>query len=347
MTLIYFILILGVTIFIHELGHFIFAKRVGIHVYEFAIGMGPKLLSFKRKNDETTYSIRMIPLGGFVQMAGEEIEEDKKISGDRRLQAKTWGQRFITIVAGALFNFIFALTLLFILGLFYGSPETKPIIGQVHEEYPAYNQGVETGDLILSIDGKKMRTWDQVLLLLEINNDGTPLNFEFSKTDGSIENVIITPIETENDGIVRYRYGIGITEEKNYGFVAATKFTTTKFVTIIESMFKVIGNLITGALGIENLAGPVGIYNIVGEEVGHGLVNVLYLTAFLSINVGFINLLPFPAFDGGRVLFLIIEKIKGSKVNPKTENIIHGIGFALLILLMIIITVQDIRRLFY
>ena len=111
-------------------------------------------------------------------------------------------------------------------------------------------------------------------------------------------------------------------------------------------MFQVIGSLITGTLGMNNLAGPVGIYNIVGSEAGAGIVNAMYLISFLSINIGFINLLPFPAFDGGRLMFLVIEKLKGSKVDPKVENVIHAIGFALLILLMLVITIQDIRNLF-
>ena len=346
MTLLYFILVLGITIFVHELGHFIFAKKAKVHIYEFAIGMGPKLFSFKRINDETTYSIRLIPLGGFVQMAGEEIEEDRSIPAERRMQSKTWFQRFKIIVAGALFNFLLALLLLFMMGLFYGSPEMKPVIGKVHKDYPAYDQGVEKGDLILTIDGKKMRTWDEVLLFLELSKDGKALVFELKDTSGEFKKVTIQPIEEEENGIVKYKYGLGITEDKNYGLGAAIKFTFTKFLTIIDSMFKVIGNLITGGLGINNLAGPVGIYNIIGEEVSNGLVSALYLISFLSINVGFINLIPFPAFDGGRILFLVIEKIKGSKVNPKTENIIHNIGFALLILLMLIITIQDIKKLF-
>jgi regulator of sigma E protease len=341
MTFLYFILILGITVFVHELGHFIFSKKAGIYVYEFSIGMGPKLWGFKRKNDETAYSIRLIPLGGYVKMAGEEIEADEKIPAYKRLQSKTWLQRFMAIVAGALFNFLLAIVFLFMIGIIYGSPETKPILGKIDKSYPAYKAGIDTGDLILKIDNEKMKTWDDVLMKLELTKEGKPLTFEIKKSNNDIKTIKVTPVK-END---EYLYGITSTDRKNYGVVEAIKFTYTKFIAIIKSMMEVVWNLITGGLGISSLAGPVGIYSIISKEASSGFVNVIYLIAFLSINVGFVNLIPFPAFDGGRVLFLIIEKIKGSKVNPKIENLIHAIGFALLLLFMFIITIQDIKKL--
>jgi regulator of sigma E protease len=345
MTLIYFILILGVTVIIHELGHFIFAKHAGIYVYEFAVGMGPKLFSFKRKNDETTYSIRLIPIGGFCQLAGEEIEEDKDIPAEKRLQSKTWLQRFLTIIAGCTFNFLLAIVLLFIVGLFYGSPELKPYIGETLDGYPAKTAGIEKNDLILSINGKKVTASDDVLTYLEINADGHSMNFEVKKANGDIKVYNITPKKEVSDGATSYKFGLLFTDKVNHGLIASIEFTFGKFIAIFKSMFEVISNLITGNLGFNNLAGPVGIYNIVGQEASAGFENVLYLIAFLSINIGFVNLLPFPAFDGGRVIFLIIEKIKGSRVNPRIENIIHAVGFGLLIILMIFITIQDIGRL--
>jgi regulator of sigma E protease len=345
MTLIYFILILGVTVLIHELGHFIFAKRAGIYVYEFAIGMGPKLFSFKRKNDETTYSIRLVPIGGFCQLAGEEIEEDKDIPAEKRLQSKTWLQRFLTIIAGCTFNFLLAIVLLFVVGLIYGSPELKPYIGKTLDGYPAKAEGMEPGDLILSINGKKVSSSDDVLTYLEINADNHPMKFEVKKANGNIEVYSITPKKEVTDGKTSYKFGLLFTDKVNHGLVASIEFTFGKFIAIFKSMFDVISNLITGNLGLNNLAGPVGIYKIVGQEASAGFENVLYLIAFLSVNIGFVNLLPFPAFDGGRVIFLIIEKIKGSRVNPRVENIIHAVGFVLLIMLMIFITIQDISRL--
>lgn len=345
MTLIYFILILGVTVFVHELGHFIFAKRAGIYVYEFAIGMGPKLYSFKRKNDETAYSIRLIPLGGFVQMAGEEIEADEKIPENKRMQSKTWMQRFLTIIAGCMFNFIFAFVLLFIIGLFYGAPELKPYIGETVDNYPAEIAGVEEGDLIVSINGKQMTTSDDVLLELQLVKSGSPLTFKVQKENGETQIYKISPKKVVDNNTTSYKFGITFTDKINYGLGSAIEFAVGKFISIFKTMFQVIANLITGNLGLKNLSGPVGIYNIVGEEAKAGFESIIYLVSYLSINIGFINLLPFPAFDGGRLLFLIIEKIKGSRVNPKVENIIHAVGFVLLMLLMILITIQDISRL--
>lgn len=345
MTLIYFLLILGVTVLVHELGHFIFAKRAGIYVYEFAIGMGPKLFKWNLKNDETDYCIRLIPLGGYVLMAGEEIEPDENIPESKRMQSKTWLQRFLTVIAGCVCNFVFAIILLFIIGLFYGSPDLRPFVGETLDDYPAKAAGIEQGDLILSINGQKMVTSDDVLLKLELSDKGSELTFEVKKANDEIKTYKIVPKKETIDNKESYKVGVVFAKKVNYGLLEALKYTFVKFATTVKTMFQVIGNLIVGNLGLENLAGPVGIYTIVGAEATEGLDNIIYLIAFLSINLGFINLLPFPAFDGGRIIFLVIEKIKGSKVNPKVENIIHAIGFALLILLMIIITIQDIGRL--
>ena len=345
MTLVYFILILGVTILVHELGHFIFAKRAGIYVYEFAIGMGPRIFSFRRKNDETVYAIRLIPLGGFVQMAGEEIEVDENIPENKRMQSKTWVQRFLTIIAGCVSNFILALVLLFVVGLFYGAPELKPYIGEALDGYPAKIAGIEENDLILSVNGQKMLASDDVLTKLSIAANGSSVAFKVKKASGDIKVYNITPQKEKVDDQTVYKFGLLFTDKVNHGLGASLNFMVGKFTSMFRSMFEVVSNLITGNLGLKNLAGPVGIYNLVGQESQAGFENILYLVAFLSVNIGFVNLLPFPAFDGGRIMFLVIEKIKGSKVNPKVENIIHGIGFLLLLLLLLVITFQDISRL--
>ena len=153
MTLIYMILMLGIIVFIHEFGHFIFAKKAGIYVYEFSLGMGPRIFKFKRKNDETEYSIRLFPIGGYVQMAGEELEDDKDIPEDKKMQSKTWMQRFLTVIAGIMFNFILAIVLLFVVGLTVGAPTNKPYITQVDE---GINSSlIKENDKILAVNGKK------------------------------------------------------------------------------------------------------------------------------------------------------------------------------------------------
>ena len=311
MTLIYFILILGLTVFIHELGHFIFAKKNGVYCYEFSLGMGPKLFSFRRKNDETEYSLRLLPIGGYVQMAGEEIEEDKDLPKERQMQSKTIWQRFTIVVAGAINNFILGLILLFLMGLFYGSPETKPYIDNVDTKYNAYKVNIREGDVIKKMNGKRVSTIDDVMLEFQLIKQGRSVKFTLEDKNGKEKNVSVKPTKVKNeDGTESYIYGLGFSTKTNKGLINSIKYSLSKFGSIYRSMLNVIGNLFTGNLGINSLYGPVGIYNVVGEQSKQGFQNVIYLAAYISINVGFVNLIPFPAFDGGRALFLIIEKIR-------------------------------------
>ena len=347
MTLIYFVLILGLTVFIHELGHFIFAKKNGVYCYEFSLGMGPKLFSFRRKNDETVYSLRLLPIGGYVQMAGEEIEEDKKIPREKQMQSKSIWQRFTIVVAGAFNNFVLGIVLLFLLGLFYGSPETKPYIEKVDTSYHAYKVNVREGDLIKKVNEKRVSSIDDVMLEFQLVEKGSSMKFLLVDKDGNEKNVSVKPTKVTNDnGEESYIYGISLTSKVNKGFLNSIKYSFSKFSSIFRSMFKVIGNLFTGKLGINSLSGPVGIYNVVGEQSKQGFENVIYLCAYISINVGFVNLIPMPAFDGGRALFLLIEKIRKKPISQKTENTIHSIGFILLMILIVVITINDIIRLF-
>lgn len=339
LTLIYFILILGFIVLIHEGGHFFFAKRAGIYVYEFSIGMGPKIFKWKRKGDETQYSIGLLPIGGYVQMAGESIEDDKNIPKERTMQSKTWLQRFLTMVAGVMMNFLLAIVLLFVVALISGAPSKEVYISAVTENSAASIAGIQAGEQITKFNGKKVTSSDKLMLEIAVNS-GKTITLEL---DGK-KNVTITPTK-EDDG--NFRYGFGVKNEIHKGFFASFKYAFVKFFALIEQMFMIIWYLITGKLALNNLSGPVGIYNLVGETAKTGFVNILYLVGYLSLNVGFINLLPLPAFDGGRVLFLIIEKIKGKPVSPKVENTIHTIGFVLLMLLMVAITFNDIKRLFF
>lgn len=342
MTLIYMILILSIIVFIHEFGHFLFAKKAGIYVYEFSLGMGPRLFKFNRKNDETEYSIRLLPIGGYVQMAGEEVELDEKIPEDKRMQSKTWLQRFMTIIAGIMFNFILAIILLFFVGLINGASSNKPYINFLEEDV---SDSINIGDRIISINGKKVIFSDVLLLEIQLNN-GKPLNLGMKNDKGEEYNVVLNPIEVNNNGEISYKYGIGLGDNIEKGVLPSIKYAFVKFAGLIVQMIMVIFNLFTGNLGFNSLSGPVGIFTVVGESAQAGFINLVYLTAFISLNVGFMNLLPLPALDGGRLLFLIIEKIKGSKVDPKYENIVHTLGFFLLMALMIVVTFNDIMRLF-
>lgn len=344
MTLIYFIFVLGVTIMVHEFGHFLFAKKAGIYVYEFSLGMGPRIFHFKRKNDETVYAIRLFPIGGFVSMAGEDIEADASIPTEKQMCNKTWSQRFMTIIAGVLFNFLLAIFLLFIVAFIQGTPATKPYIDSLEVNYPIADTEIRSGDLITQINGKKMSSMDRLILELQIRA-GETLEITVKHTNGEVETVSVRPIYTEEDGV--YRYGFTLNNDIKQGVLPAIQYAFVKTGSLVEQMCLIIGYLFTGKLSFDNLAGPVGIFNIVGETAKAGFLNLLYLIAYLCINVGFINFIPLPAFDGGRLLFLIIEKIKGSRISPKVENMVHSIGFMLLMILMIFITYHDIVRLFH
>ena len=347
LTLILFIIILGLIVLVHEGGHFIFAKLTGVHVYEFSIGMGPVLLKHIAK-DKTQYSIRAIPIGGFVSLAGEEIsEEEREKTKGHNLQDKTVLQRFLVMFMGVGNNFIFAFLILFLAGIIYGAPSTVPKISDVTEGYPAQQVGIQKGDIVKEINGRKVSFMEDISLYLTVEDLTKPVDFKVKKSTGEITSYQVTPRKiTDDEGNTKYAIGVVLSPEKHKGFVASIKYAFNEERAIFKQMFVVLGSLFTGDVKVSQLSGPVGIYSIVDQTKGVGLVALLSLTALLSINVGVINLLPFPAFDGGRILFLIIEKIKGSPVDAKVENTIHTIGFILLILLMIYVTFNDILKLF-
>ena len=342
-TLILFIILLGSIIFIHEGGHFLFAKLTGIYVYEFALGMGPKLFSFKK--GETVYSLRAIPIGGFCQLAGEE-GEDEDLPKDRTLPGKKPWQKFLVMFFGAGFNFISAILILFFISLVWGATSTEPILSSVEKDTPAYEAGLRKGDEILEINGHDIWTIDDISLYITIADPTDATEFKVKKEDGSVETYKIKPEKTKVDDEERYIYGIGMQGEERHGLGAALEYTVVKTGSLFKQMGVTLLNLFTGGIRLSQLSGPVGIYEVVGAQASGGLASLLYLFSFLSINVGFINLLPLPAFDGGHILFIIIEKIKGSPVKPETEAKFHAVGLFILMLLMIYVTFYDILRLF-
>ncbi len=343
MTIIYFILVLTITVMVHELGHFLLAKKNGVYVYEFSIGMGPKLIS--KKKDETEYSLRLFPIGGFVSMAGEDMESSDNVSKERQLCNKNLWARFTTMVAGITFNIIFAIILLFIIGLIAGTPKNDTIISRIDENYPIYNSTIKKGDRIIRIDSKRVSSYEDIALELTVKS-GKNVNITVLHPDSNEEVVNVKPIYTERDNVKGYSYGFSLNIEKSRGIISSIKYSIKQTGLLIRQMYRILNYLVTGSLSIDNLSGPVGIFSIVDQASKTGILSVIYLIAYLCINVAVINLLPFPAFDGGRILFLIIEKIKGSRVNPKVENTIHAIGFLFLMLLMIFITYKDILKIF-
>ena len=347
-TLLILIIILGVLIFVHEFGHFIVAKKTGVFVEEFALGMGPQIFKWKRKNDPTTYSIRLLPIGGFCAMAGEVVEEkEKKLKKNQYMCNKKPYQKFLILVAGVTMNFMLALLIFFLQGLIWGSSNQLSYVGMVTENSAVAKAGITEGDRIISINGVKTNTWDKIQVAIALKNDSKSYEFVVKKSDGSVNKYEVTPNyikDKKGNEVMVFGFWAGNTLNK--GFIASIKYSLIKFYSVISSMTLIIVKLFSGALGLKSLSGPVGMYTVVGESAKLGIQSLLYLTAYLSVNLGFINIIPFPAFDGGRILFVIIEKIKGSPVKAEVENWFHTIGFILLMILMVVITYQDILRLF-
>lgn len=342
-----FILILGVIVLVHEFGHFYWAKKFGTHIYEFSIGMGPAIFTHEGK-DGIKYRIRVLPIGGFVQMAGEVYEDDEKIPKEKFMCNRPWHQRIIIIIAGVVNNFILAIILIFLYGLIWGAPSNKPLITSVEKNYPMDKVGVKKNDLIVEVNGKKATTWDKTQILFALKSKDNTYKIKVKHQNGKYETFKIKPKKIYDKELKTDRYVFGFTVEPkvNHGFLSSLKFAFTKFISIIETMWITIISLFTGKLSLKNLSGPVGVYQVVNTGLSAGIQYLIYITAFLSINVGFINILPFPAFDGGRAFFMLIEKVRGKPINSKIENTVHTIGFILLLLLMVLITWQDILRIF-
>lgn len=348
-TLIYFIIILGVIVLVHEFGHFIFSKMFGIYVYEFSIGMGPKLFGWKGKKGDTDYSIRAIPIGGYCSLAGEdnEYDDENKVPKDARLQSKPAWQRFLVMFFGAGNNFILAFILLLVIGLCYGAVDQRPIINNVNPDYPAYQAGLRDNDKVIKVNGNTVTYIDDLSIYVQVADKSKPMDFVVVRDGKKIDYTVQPILEEQEDGSSKYVVGFTAGNDNiKHDFGSIIEYTFTKLASLFKQMFITFKLLFTGGVGVKDLSGPVGIYSIVGTYRQAGFENILYLTALLSVNVGFINLIPLPAFDGGRILFVIIEKIKGSPVKPEVENKIHTIGFILLLLLMVFITFNDIIKLF-
>lgn len=347
LSLILFIIILGTIVLIHELGHFLFSKLFGVYVYEYSIGMGKKIWSKKPKNSETEYSLRLVPIGGFVRLAGEEGEDgDENVPKDKKLYNKGFWQRFLIFFMGPGFNMLLAIVVLFVGCLMFGGTLTTMKLDNITDDYPAYQAGLRDGDTLIKVDGEKVYSWTQARLKIATAKEGDTIKFSVKREDGTIDNVKVKPKKVKNeDGEVSYVYGVGCEIINLKGFGGSLKYSFLQSKEILISMFETIKYLFTGKLGVNDLSGPVGIYEVVDQEAQNGLNNLLYLLAYLSINVGVINLIPFPAFDGGHILFLLIEKIRRKPLSANVEATITGIGFICLIILMIYVTFHDVFNL--
>ena len=336
MTIIAAIILFGIIVFIHELGHFLFAKRAGVKIHEFAIGMGPKI--FSTQKGETKYSLRLLPLGGYVSMEGEDGESNDPNS----FGAKTVLQRASIIFAGPFFNIILTLLLLIPVFAYMGTPSDSNVIGTVLENTPAIEAGLKPNDKILEIDGNKISNWNDIVNNLQ-KETSKPIDIKVER-DNTTKEVSIKPEKNEQG---RYVIGISPVYEKSIFKAIPKAFVAT--IDMIKQMLIFVGQLITGTVpgGFENsVAGPVGVIGIVSDAAKMGIINLIYIGAVISLNLGVLNLLPVPALDGGRLLMLAIEAIRGKKLDPNKEAMIHTVGLVVLMAFMLFVTYKDILKLF-
>ena len=417
-TVVAFIIVFGSLVFFHELGHFIFAKRAGILVREFAIGMGPKI--FGMMKGETLYTLRLLPIGGYVRMAGEDVdsveiqpgfrvglilnrdnvaekiylnqnvqnpnvlfmeveradlekglwiegydEDDQFVridvsrtatvieNGyelriapyDRQFNSKTVGQRAMAIFAGPLFNFILAFLVFAFIAIFQGVPTYEPVIYDVVEDGPAEAAGMKPGDYVKAIDGQPIEDWQEFSGTVQ-EKPGEPLSIIVERDGQNIE-LKMTPDTFEESGKEYGQIGVMYQSPVEKNPLKAIVFGVTQTYDYTVLILGLLGDLITGQFTIDALSGPVGIYKATETVAQYGVFNLMNWAAVLSINLGIMNLLPLPALDGGRLLFFAVEALRGKPVDRKKEGLVHFVGIVLLMILMVVVTWNDIQRFFF
>lgn len=343
MKIIIAILIFSLLIIFHELGHFLLAKKNGIRVNEFCLGLGPTVVGFTK--GETKYSLHLLPFGGACMMEGEDAESDD----ERAFGKKSVWARISVVAAGPIFNFIMALVFSIILMGCVGYD--KPVLSGVMEGYPAEEAGIEAGDTIVKLNHKSIHFWREINFYL-YSHPGEELKVTYEREGERYETILTPKYDEENGAYYAGFYGGG---EKTKGNVIETLQYGVYYVKYwIDVTFESLKMLVTGQVGVQDMSGPVGIVKTIGDTyeqskasgVFYIFVNMLNISILLSANLGVMNLLPIPALDGGRLVFLIIEAIRGKKIDPDKEGMVHFIGMACLMLLMVVVMFSDIRKLF-
>ncbi len=349
-----FILVLGLLIFVHELGHFLFAKLFGVRVLKFSLGFGPRLCG--RVVGDTEYVISAIPLGGYVKMFGENPDEQDVSSADRAVSFshKTVWQRFGIVFAGPAFNFLFTLLLFFGLFLVNGVPESVDTtkIGHINEGSPAAVGGLQKNDVIVSINGNATQEWLDVLegvkgsggntISMIVLRDGEEVPLEITPEKDSVKNIYGEEVEE------RYMIGIVRFDELRYvntglvGALESAALQTWGFIMLtVTGFMKIIQQVIPAS----ELGGPILIAQIAGKQMEAGWVNFMYFMGLLSVNLGVLNLLPVPVLDGGHLMFLTIEAIRRKPMEERAQIIAQQVGLAMLGTLMVFVFYNDILRL--
>lgn len=340
MTIVLALIIIAVLILVHEWGHFVAARRIGITVYEFSLGFGTKL--FSKKKDGVEYSLRLIPLGGYVRMAGEEPGDAEDPNG---FDKRTPLEKMIVSFAGPFMNFVLAVLIFILIFAVIGvaQPVDKAIIGEVIKDKPAYQAGLQKGDKILAVNQQEISSWEDFVGVIQDEPAHQPMLVTIERA-GKTSELTVIPTVNESTGKsilgvysqIRYER-LGIFNAIKMGFVQTYQMTVL--------LLQGLGMLISGGASASDLAGPVGITSMVGEAARGGIVYLLSFTAFLSINLGILNMLPIPALDGSRFVFAIVEAIRRKPMDPEKEGFIHWMGFLFLMGLIVLATYNDIVRL--
>ncbi|HER23892.1 MAG TPA: RIP metalloprotease RseP [Candidatus Atribacteria bacterium] len=345
LTVIAFIFVFSILIFFHELGHFIAAKSSGVKVYKFAFGFGPKILGFIK--NQTEYLICLIPLGGYVKMAGEMGQEDDKekleeVPEEQRFDKKSLGIRALIVGLGPFMNIITAVVIFSIIFFVNGIPVVTNYVSTVVEKGPAEQAGILSGDKIIAIGSIKMEDPDKIANVIN-NSSGEELQITLDR-EGEIINVFAIPEYNEDykKGLIGITFGISAERINIFRAFAKGLMVTLNIITLI---FSNTLEMITGKVPVE-IAGPLGIAQMTGEAAKLGFLNLLYFTAILSIFIGLFNLLPIPILDGGHIIILAIEKIRGKPLEARKISFMYLIGISIMAAIFIIATYKDILRIF-
>ncbi len=345
-----FVIVLGILVFVHEFGHFILAKKLGVKILKFSLGFGPKLIG--RKIGETEYQIAVVPLGGFVKPLGEDPQEEINTEEyHRSYWAQAIWKRTLIVLAGPFFNFFLAVVLFSAISLF-GIPYYPSKIGGVSPDFPAEQAGLKKGDIILSINGEEVTRWDDLSKIIR-NSNGKELSLKVKRDHEIFDTQIIPKPSTQKNlfGEETSVFVIGITQpdevliEKVGPFEAVGHGVSQTWFWIKLTVTSIV-KLIERVVPAKTIGGPIMIAQMAGEQAKRGLASLVLFTAILSINLGVINLFPIPILDGGHFLFLSLEAILRKPVSIRKMEIAQQIGLIFIILLMVFAFYNDLMRLF-
>jgi len=347
-----FVVVLGVLIFVHELGHFLLAKLMGVGVEKFSLGFGPRIVS--RKIGMTEYMISAIPLGGYVKMVGEAPDEEMDSSLlPLSFSHKSLHKRSLIVLAGPVFNLLLSVAIFFVFFQVSGLPIVKPEVGEIQQGMPAHESGILTGDRIISIDGKPVTRWDELATLIK-QSRGRPLGVEILRDKNALFVEVVPKLVSSQNlfGEQVEKYVIGITASGAFTIRRLNPFESAaegvlQTWQIAKVTVLAIVKIFTGTISAKTLGGPIMIAQLAGQQAKAGIINLIFFIALLSVNLGIINLLPIPVLDGGHLLFFLIEAISRRPVNIKMREVAQQVGIFVLILIMVYVFYNDIARILF